>query len=141
MNFKVAIVGSRNFHHPMLIDEIIFTVFHKFQIEGNCLTFISGGASKLDKDGHEISVDKYAEDYIDSLNETYKNIYKQTILKKIFYPDWDKYGKSAGFRRNKLIIDEADKILAFWDGKSKGTKHSIDLAIEAGKPIDIYVRT
>jgi hypothetical protein len=60
--------------------------------------------------------------------------------KHIFKPDWDKYGKRAGFIRNELIINEADKIIAFWDGESKGTKLSIDLAIKAGKPIDIYVR-
>ena len=36
--------------------------------------------------------------------------------------------------------NEADKIIAFWDGRSKGTKISIDMAIKANKNIDIYVR-
>ena len=82
--------------------------------------FVSGGAR---------GVDSFAESIVDS-----------TVKKTIFKPDWDKYGKSAGFIRNKLIIDEADMVLAFWDGSSKGTKHSIDLAIAAGKPLNIYVR-
>lgn len=41
---------------------------------------------------------------------------------------------------NELIINEADIVIAFWEGKSKGTKHLIDLAIKAGKPLNIYVR-
>ncbi len=46
----------------------------------------------------------------------------------IFIAEWDKYGKSAGYIRNRLIVQESDMIVAFWDGKSKGTKHSIDQA-------------
>ena len=72
-------------------------------------------------------------------NENIGKIVK--INRIIFLPDWDKYGKSAGFIRNKLIINEADMVVAFWDGKSKGTKNSIDLAINAGKPVDIYIRS
>jgi len=48
----------------------------------------------------------------------------------IIKPEWNKYGKSAGYKRNSLIINEADKVVAFWKGESKGTKHSIDLAIK-----------
>ena len=48
--------------------------------------------------------------------------------------NWDLYGKSAGFRRNIEMADYAIAdnsrgiLLAFWDGKSKGTKHMIDIA-------------
>ncbi len=45
------------------------------------------------------------------------------------YPaEWDKYGKSAGYRRNKIMVDRATAIIVFWDGESRGTKHTIDLA-------------
>lgn len=50
---------------------------------------------------------------------------------------WGKHGKSAGFLRNKQIVEEADEVVAFWDGKSRGTKHTIDLARKAGKPVKI----
>jgi len=53
----------------------------------------------------------------------------------IFKPDWDKYGKSAGFKRNILIVNEADVVVAFWDGFSKGTKNSIELAEKSKKPV------
>jgi hypothetical protein len=56
---------------------------------------------------------------------------------EIFYPDWKRYGKSAGFIRNEQIVKAADKVVAFWDGKSKGTAHSIKLAKQYGKPIEI----
>lgn len=44
--------------------------------------------------------------------------------------NWDKYGKSAGYRRNKEMVDIASAAICFWDGKSKGTKHTIDLCKE-----------
>lgn len=43
-----------------------------------------------------------------------------------FPADWDKYGKAAGFKRNKAMGDFADGLLAFWDGESRGTKHMIE---------------
>jgi len=45
-----------------------------------------------------------------------------------FIPNWDKFGKSAGYIRNARMAEEAEALLALWDGKSKGTKHMIDLA-------------
>lgn len=45
------------------------------------------------------------------------------------YPaDWNKNGKSAGYIRNALMVDNATHVLAFWNGVSKGTKHTIDYA-------------
>jgi hypothetical protein len=41
---------------------------------------------------------------------------------------WDTYGRSAGYRRNEAMADAADSLIAFWDGRSKGTKHMIELA-------------
>jgi hypothetical protein len=54
-----------------------------------------------------------------------------------FPPDWKKYGKSAGYRRNKEMAEVADALVAFWDGKSKGTANMIDLMRKAGKPLKI----
>lgn len=47
---------------------------------------------------------------------------------KQFPADWNQYGKSAGYKRNQQMAEYADGLIAFWDGKSKGTKHMIDLA-------------
>ena len=56
------------------------------------------------------------------------------------YPaDWDKYDKSAGFIRNKQMLDEGkpDLVLAFWDGKSPGTKNMIEQAEKAGVEVKV----
>lgn len=55
----------------------------------------------------------------------------------IFPAEWGKYGKSAGYRRNVDIVTAADQVVAFWDGVSRGTKHSIDLARAQGKLLEI----
>ena len=52
-------------------------------------------------------------------------------------PDYAKYGKIAPLVRNRLIIDDCDKVLAFWDGKSRGTKQTLDYAESKGKSIKI----
>ena len=52
--------------------------------------------------------------------------------------DWDRYGKSAGYRRNELMAQlGADLCIAFWDGSSLGTQHMIDLAKKYGIPVEI----
>jgi len=50
--------------------------------------------------------------------------------------DWERHGKSAGFKRNLEMLDMLDKrfdtVVAFWDGKSRGTMHTIENARERG---------
>jgi hypothetical protein len=52
-------------------------------------------------------------------------------------PNWDKYGKSAGYKRNQEIVEISDRVVAFWDGKSAGTKLTIDLAKQRHKSLVI----
>jgi len=54
-----------------------------------------------------------------------------------FPADWDKYGKSAGYRRNAEMAEYADALVAFWDGESRGTKHMIDLANKNGLEVRV----
>lgn len=49
--------------------------------------------------------------------------------------EWKKYGISAGFIRNKQMAEYCDIVIAFWDGKSKGTKHMIDYAKSLNKKV------
>ena len=49
------------------------------------------------------------------------------------YPaDWDTHGKSAGYKRNILMAENAEALFAIWDGESRGTKHMIDIATAKG---------
>lgn len=52
-----------------------------------------------------------------------------------FPADWNKYGKRAGYLRNAEMAQFADALMAFWDGKSRGTKHMIDYMTQMGKPV------
>ena len=64
----------------------------------------------------------------DSLGEQYAKDRGYTIHS--FPADWKKYGRSAGFVRNKEMVKNADALVAFWDGQSHGTKHMIELAYQ-----------
>jgi predicted Rossmann fold nucleotide-binding protein DprA/Smf involved in DNA uptake len=50
------------------------------------------------------------------------------IAVEVFRPDYERYHKKAPFVRNKLIVNNSDIVIAFWDGKSTGTKHTLDYA-------------
>lgn len=68
------------------------------------------------------------------------NFAKNTMLLDVEeYPaDWETYGKRAGIIRNLAMLDtEPDLVIAFWDGKSKGTGHTIREAQKRGIPVEI----
>ena len=56
-----------------------------------------------------------------------------------FLPEYEKYGRSAPLKRNLEIIKYADIVLAFWDGRSKGTKYVIDNCKKTGVEVKIYI--
>lgn len=108
---KVAIVGSRTFDDYTLL-------YNTLKEITNIELIVSGGARGAD-----------------SLAESWAKVNKTPV--KIFLPNWDKFGKSAGFKRNVQIVENCDLLIAFWDGKSKGTEHSINLAKQMKKDIKI----
>lgn len=110
----LAVVGGRDFDNYKLLESTLDKLCEKMEIDTIC----SGGAKGAD-----------------TLAELYAK--KRDIETKIFLPDWEKYGKRAGPLRNAKIINYSDKCVAFWDKKSRGTKSTIDLAIEDGVPIKI----
>ena len=57
------------------------------------------------------------------------------------YPaDWKQYGRRAGFIRNMEMAYNADMLIAFWDGRSRGTKDMIDKALSLGLDIHVYTK-
>lgn len=102
---KVIIAGGRCFNDY----EMLFEFCEKVLSNQNQIEIVSGVANGADKLG-----EKYAKE-------------KGYPLKQ-FPADWEKFGKSAGYKRNLEMAEYADALIAFWDKKSKGTKHMIDLA-------------
>ena len=61
----------------------------------------------------------------------------QKIKLTVFLPQYKRYGRAAPIVRNKEIVDYSDKIVAFWDGRSKGTLSVIEYAQRVGKPCEV----
>lgn len=72
---------------------------------------------------------------VDSLGEIWAARNGFTVYP--FPAEWGKYGKSAGYRRNFEMADNAEALIAIWDGESKGTRHMIEVAKEKG--LKVYV--
>lgn len=75
--------------------------------------------------GADMAGESYAED-------------KRLPIKR-FPADWGKHGKRAGYLRNLAMVQYADAVLALWDGTSRGTKLTIELAEKAGKPCKVVI--
>ena len=66
---------------------------------------------------------------------------KKKISKLILRPDYEKYGRSAPLHRNRQIVDMCDMLFAFWDGKSRGTRFSVEYANKVGKPVKVITKS
>lgn len=102
---KVIIAGSRNFDNMSLLIE-------------KCDFYLSNATVEEIVSGTAKGVDRYGEDY--AVMRGYKI--------KRFPAMWEEYGKRAGYLRNEEMAKYADALIAFWDGKSKGTEHMFKLA-------------
>lgn len=71
----------------------------------------------------------------DSLGERYA--LERGYAVEHFPADWKKYGRAAGMMRNAQMADIANALIAFWDGKSSGTKNMIDTAMKKKLNISI----
>ena len=72
---------------------------------------------------------------VDKIGEIYAN--DHNIQCNIYPADWDTHGKSAGYKRNITMADNANALLAFWNYQSKGTKHMINIAKQKGLTVKI----
>lgn len=107
---KIMIAGSR--------DIVSYDLSEHISSEVSLI--ISGGAR---------GVDSLAEEYADRHN----------ISKLILRPDYKKYGKGAPLLRNKQMVDMADMVIIIWNGKSRGTKYTLDYAKSKGKSLTLVL--
>ena len=107
---KVAVIGSRG---------LSVTDLGRYLPE-NTTEIVSGGARGVDTSARE-----YALSHGIKLTE--------------FLPEYTRFGRSAPLKRNITIIEYADIVLAFWDGKSRGTKFVIDNCRRLGVEVRVYI--
>jgi len=109
---KVIIAGSRSIEdYNLLLEAISKSEFWISEV-------VCGGAR-----GADLLGERYAKE--------------NHIKLEMFLANWDAYGKRAGYLRNEQMAKYADCLIALWDGKSRGTKHMIDLAKKDG--LRVYV--
>ena len=89
---KIAIIGSRSLNINCLEN----------YLPKECTEIVSGGAVGIDSLAEKLAISK-------------------GLKLTVFLPQYSKYGRGAPIVRNKQIVDHADMVLAFWDGKSRGT--------------------
>lgn len=108
---KIAVIGSRNLHINNL----------EHYLPENTTEIVSGGAKGIDSCAKQYAL-------------------KKGLKLTEFLPDYKTYGKKAPLVRNLQIIDYADKIYAFWDGKSHGTKFVINNCKVQNKPLKVFIK-
>lgn len=123
---NVAVVGSRGFDRLDWVRDAMPQVFRALALEypKRKLVVYSGGAQGVDAE----------------IASLVRRRFSETMKVVEVLPDWAAHGRSAGIVRNEEIVNAADIVIAFWDGKSPGTKNSIDRALFAGKRLYVVRR-
>jgi hypothetical protein len=121
---RIIIAGGRDFNnYEYLVDMVSNFILMELPIEYwnvENLEIVSGCANGADSLG-----EKYAKE--------------RGIKIRKFPADWKGLGKKAGIIRNHEMGDYADALLAFWDGKSNGTKDMIDYATKKGLLVEVFM--
>lgn len=114
---RIVIAGCRNFNDYDCAKNYIDNLIRNIR-KNNEIIIMSGGCR-----GADLLGERYA-------TENGFKIERYTA-------QWNKYGKSAGPKRNKTMAENCDCVICFWDGKSNGTKSMIKYAQELNKPLRI----
>lgn len=110
---KIAVVGSREGVNREAVEAFV----GRLDPEGTVL--ISGGAR---------GVDTWAAEAAE----------RRGIRTVVIRPNWKKYGRTAGFKRNNDIVLAADDVVAFWDMKSRGTLDTIKKALKFQRHLAVF---
>ena len=110
----MAIVGSRHFSEPDRVGDYVNALPHGASI-------ITGSSSGVDAAATKAA--------------RAKGIPVQVIPAS--FDELADAAKSAA--RNQRLIDACDVLVAFWDGTSKGTRNTVERALDSGKEIHVFV--
>lgn len=107
--FRVIVAGSRTIDSQMFIFDKLDTLLSQKIQEKEQIQIVSGTARGVDRIGEQYAAAK-------------------GFLCKQYPADWNTHGKKAGYLRNCQMAENADALVAFWDGNSPGTRHMIETA-------------
>lgn len=110
----LAVVGSRKW----LMPSVVAKVLDECRTNEGMEEIVTGGAA---------GVDSFAEAWAKL------HLVPCTVLR----PDWS-IGRRGAAIRNAEIVKRCDRLVAFWDGSSRGTKMTISMAMKAGKLWRVY---
>ena len=112
--FKVIVAGGRDFSNYEMLRQRLDYLLQNQQF----VVIVSGAARGAD-----------------SLGERYAK--ERGLFIQQFPANWNRYGKKAGYIRNKEMAQYANGLVAFWDGSSRGTKLMIELAKQYQLPMRV----
>ena len=116
-SYRVIVAGSRGFADYELMCRELDTLFWDSSEFGyKDIKIVSGMA-----DGADSLAIRYADE--------------RKLTKILFPANWKSYHRIAGFLRNEDMLSVATHLVVFWDGKSNGTRHMIEIAKKKGIPI------
>ena len=104
---RVVISGSRTISDKNLIYEKLDNILSNFN-RTHTIKYLIGGESPK-------GVDSVLSSYAKKRNWCYVPV----------KAEWNLYRKSAGYKRNTVMLNLASHFIAIWDGSSKGTAHAI----------------
>ena len=116
--YKVVVAGCRDFaDYELLKEKCDFYLQNK---KPEIIVIVSGHASGADTLG-----ERYAQE--------------RGYETEVYPADWKTNGRAAGPIRNAQMAAVADALIAFWDGKSRGTKNMIDTATKRGLQVAVVI--
>lgn len=119
----LIVAGSRTFSDYTLFSTVMDKMLKNYP--PSRIHIISGGAK-----GADAMAERYAKTH--------------GIGITVIPAKWDKYGKSAGYKRNEVMHDALKQVyknrgcLCFWDGVSPGTKHNFQLAKARNTQLKVF---
>ena len=141
---KLGVVGSRlkSWKNPSGAKEFVFKKLDEIHAKTPITKVVSGGeVTGADRFGKEWALSRLGQSGYQEFKPDLK------LAKNYGYDEFNRFSQSsrraygiAAYTRNKTIVDNSDKVIAFWDGKSRGTAHSIGYSIEKRIPGQIITQ-
>jgi predicted Rossmann fold nucleotide-binding protein DprA/Smf involved in DNA uptake len=111
---RVGIVGSRHYREPARVAEYVQSLPARASI-------ITGSASGVDAAATKAAREK-------------------GIPVQVIPASFEEMADASKARaRNQRLVDACDVLVAFWDGSSKGTRETVERALDSGKEVHVFV--